>query len=118
MIRPTLLLTTQGRRSGKSRTSALVYGTDGADYLVVASNWGTERLPGWLHNLRAGGPAEVLVGRRRVAVTSREVLPEDTDHTRLWDIVNRVNRDLYRRYAKTLKRPLAVIVLTPTDSRG
>lgn len=34
---PTLLLTTTGRRTGQPRTSALIFGRDGDDYLVVAS---------------------------------------------------------------------------------
>ena len=34
---PTLLLRTTGRRSGVTRTNALVYARDGAGYLVVAS---------------------------------------------------------------------------------
>ena len=33
----TLLLTTRGRRSGKLRRTALIYGRDGDRYLVVAS---------------------------------------------------------------------------------
>ena len=37
---PTLLLRTTGARSGVTRTNALVYARDGADYLVVASNGG------------------------------------------------------------------------------
>jgi hypothetical protein len=35
---PTLLLRTAGRRSGATRTNALVYARDGNDYVVVASN--------------------------------------------------------------------------------
>nr|BFE79864.1 hypothetical protein GCM10020093_024650 [Planobispora longispora] len=35
---PTLLLTTRGRKSGKLRRTALIYGTDGGRHLLVASN--------------------------------------------------------------------------------
>ena len=48
---PTLLLDTTGARSGKTRTNALVYARDGEDYLLVASNGGSDRPPAWLHNL-------------------------------------------------------------------
>src|SRR3712207_5043596 len=34
---PTLLLTTRGRKSGKLRRTALIYGQDGDRYLLVAS---------------------------------------------------------------------------------
>jgi len=33
---PTLLLTTRGRKSGLLRRTALIYGQDGASYLLVA----------------------------------------------------------------------------------
>ena len=38
---PTLLLRTTGRRSGQTRTSALVYAEDAGRRLVCASNGGT-----------------------------------------------------------------------------
>src|SRR4051794_39675295 len=47
---PTLLLRTTGRRSGAVRTNGLVYACDGDDYLVVASNGGSDRPPAWLYN--------------------------------------------------------------------
>ena len=34
---PTLLLTTTGRKSGTLRRTALIYGRDGDDYVIVAS---------------------------------------------------------------------------------
>ena len=43
---PTLLLRSTGRRSGARRCNALVYATDGADYILVASNGGADRSPG------------------------------------------------------------------------
>ena len=61
---PTLLLRTVGARTGKPRTAALVYARDGDDYVVVASNGGDDRAPGWLHNVRARPDVEVQIGRR------------------------------------------------------
>ena len=40
---PTLLLRTTGRRTGVTRTNALVYASDGGRYLVVPSNGGADR---------------------------------------------------------------------------
>ena len=37
---PILLLTTTGRRTGKARTTPLMYGRDGQNWIVVASNGG------------------------------------------------------------------------------
>jgi F420H(2)-dependent quinone reductase len=50
---PSALLRTTGRRTGQVRTSALVYARDGRDYLLVASNGGSDRPPGWLFNIEA-----------------------------------------------------------------
>lgn len=36
----TLLLTTTGRKSGKQRRTALIYGKEGDNYIVVASRGG------------------------------------------------------------------------------
>lgn len=47
----TLLLTTRGRRSGKLRRTALIYGRDADRYVVVASNGGAKRHPAWYLNL-------------------------------------------------------------------
>jgi hypothetical protein len=47
----TLLLTTIGRRSGELRTTPVIYGQRGGDYLVVASNDGSDTPPAWYFNL-------------------------------------------------------------------
>lgn len=41
----TLLLTTRGRRTGKLRRTALIYGQDGDAYVVVASRGGAPHHP-------------------------------------------------------------------------
>ena len=48
-----LLLHTVGAKTGLARTNTLSYYRDGSDYLVVASNGGDRRAPGWYHNLKA-----------------------------------------------------------------
>src|SRR5213079_24607 len=58
---PTLLLTTTGRRTGEPRTSALIFGRDGDDYLVVASLGGAPQHPSWYLNLNANPVAEIQV---------------------------------------------------------
>ena len=58
---PTLLLTVTGRRSGKEQTSALIFGRDGDDYLVVASMGGAPMHPKWYLNLQANPTARIQV---------------------------------------------------------
>ena len=65
--RPSLLLTTLGRRTGRQRTNALIYYKDGSSWVVVASNSGSDHGPGWLANLRTEPDVRVQVGRRQWA---------------------------------------------------
>ena len=112
---PTLLLRSTGRRSGMTRTNALVYAPDGEDYLVVASNGGADKPPAWLHNVRAHPDVEVQIGRERRPATARVVERGDPDHERLWKIVNENNKDRYTAYQQQTDRPIPVIVLSPTS---
>jgi deazaflavin-dependent oxidoreductase (nitroreductase family) len=110
---PSALLRTAGRRTGKTRTSALVYARDGGDYLVVASNGGSDQPPGWLFNIQAKPEVEVQIGRQRFAATARVVGGDDPGHPRLWEIVNDNNHGRYRRYQARTARKIPVVVLTP-----
>src|SRR5213595_1319406 len=70
---PCLLLRTTGRRTGKTRTAALVYSKDDGGYAVVASNGGSDQPPGWLHNVRANPKVEIALGRSTQSATARIV---------------------------------------------
>jgi len=109
---PTLLLRTTGRRSGATRTNALVYAREGGDYLVVASNGGAPKHPAWLYNLRANPDVEVQVGRERQPGRARVVEPSDPDYERLWRIVNENNKDRYTAYQEQTDRPIPVVALS------
>ena len=110
---PCLLLRTTGRRTGKTRTSALVYALDGDDYVVVASLGGSNRPPAWLHNVRAEPHVGVQVGRRRFPALGTVVERDEPDHPRLWRLVNEVNRGRYDGYQAKTTRPIPVVRLTP-----
>jgi deazaflavin-dependent oxidoreductase (nitroreductase family) len=56
-----LLLTTKGRKSGERRTTPLIYGRSGDDYVVVASKGGSDEPPGWYANLQDDPEVEVQV---------------------------------------------------------
>src|ERR1700743_1786255 len=59
---PAVGLTHVGAKSGRTRTSALVYFTDGGRVILIASNFGGSRNPGWYHNVKAN-PIVTLYGR-------------------------------------------------------
>jgi deazaflavin-dependent oxidoreductase (nitroreductase family) len=111
---PCLLLRTTGKRSGKTRTSALVYARDGDDYLVVASLGGSDRAPGWLHNARVRPEVGVQVGRDRFPALATIVERADHDYDRLWRLANESNGGRYERYQARTSRPIPVVRLTPS----
>src|SRR3954449_3775384 len=70
---PTLLLTTTGLKSGVKRRTALIYGRDTADYVVVASKGGSDEHPAWYLNLEADPEVEIQGLDKTVAATARPV---------------------------------------------
>jgi deazaflavin-dependent oxidoreductase (nitroreductase family) len=107
---PILLLTTTGRRSGESRTSALIFGRDGDDYLIVGSMGGAPKHPSWYHNLAANPDAEIQVRGDHIPVTTRTA--SDDEKPRLWQIMTEVwpNYDVYQTRTD---RSIPVVVLSP-----
>ena len=72
---------------------------DGDDYLVVASNGGAPKAPGWYLNLKKQPEVEINVGATRLPVTARIVMPDDPDYARLWEIGStRTTTTVYRGY--------------------
>jgi deazaflavin-dependent oxidoreductase (nitroreductase family) len=77
--RSTLLLTTRGRRTGRWRTTALNYLTEGdVTYVLAGMGPGSD----WLRNLQADPHVQVQVGRRRVAARA-ETIVDPAEHRRV-----------------------------------
>lgn len=113
---PTLMLTTTGRRSGQPRVNSLVYARDGDDYLLVASNGGSDSPPAWLYNLEAKPEVTVQIRRERHSGTAKVVEPSDPAYDRLWKIVNDNNHDRYSAYQQQTSRPIPVVAVSPGGS--
>ena len=71
-----LLLTTQGRKTGRGRTLPLAYVEDKGELVIVASNGGSPRAPAWWLNLQSAKTARVQVGGERFEVGWRTAPPE------------------------------------------
>jgi deazaflavin-dependent oxidoreductase (nitroreductase family) len=112
---PVLLLTTTGRKSGAARTAPIVYLERGASLILIDTNAGNEKLPGWSHNLKANPQAEVQIGRRKLPVTARVAV--GTEREELWRACN----DQYGgfdEYITWMKRTPSVWVLEPAAAEG
>ena len=104
----TLLLTTTGRRSGEQRTSPLIYGRHGDDYLVVASKGGADEPPSWYVNLREKPEVDVQVMGDRFQARARDATPEEKPA--LWrEMTGRW--PAYDEYESNTSRDIPVVVL-------
>jgi deazaflavin-dependent oxidoreductase (nitroreductase family) len=70
-------------------TTSLTYARGGDSYLIVASNAGADRYPGWYHNLREHPDCEINIGPKRFAMTARRIPPDDAAYQRLWQLVTK-----------------------------
>jgi deazaflavin-dependent oxidoreductase (nitroreductase family) len=108
---PVLLLRTIGCKSGRERTAALVYVRDGDNLVVVASNGGSDRSPGWFFNLQKNPEVGVQIGRQRTRMRARIADPQE--RARLWPLVNRNNSNRYNGYQAKTKRQIPIVILYP-----
>ena len=110
---PTLLLITRGRRSGKLRRTALIYGKDGDHYLVVASNGGAPKHPLWYLNLGENAEVEVQVGAEKFTARTRTATAKEKP--RLWRLMSTIypQYDNYQVQASKAERDIPVIILEP-----
>ena len=79
---PTLLLTTTGRRSGKPRTTPVIYHRDGSRLVVSSENFGQRRPAAWPLNLLADPHATVQLGAASQTFTARPAAADEVD--RYW----------------------------------
>ncbi|MFN3340475.1 MAG: nitroreductase family deazaflavin-dependent oxidoreductase [Dietzia sp.] len=109
---PTLMLHVPGRKSGELRSTPLLCASWRNGLVIVGSNWGGEKMPAWVHNLRAAGEGEVdmSVYGARLTVDVRE-LPE-AERASAWDAAVRVWPN-YEIYATRTTRNLPIFHLTP-----
>ena len=105
-----LLLTTTGRKTGKPRTTPLLYLRDGERWVVVASNGGADWEPGWWLNLRAGGTGTVDIQGDKVTVSGAEI--QEPERAEVYQRLLEQVFD-YDTYQRTVSRRLAVVALTP-----
>ena len=107
---PVCLLTTKGRKSGRSRTVPLLYLSDGNDFIVVASQGGRPQHPGWYFNLEADPSGELMMGSRHLLVTAQPVSEEE--RAQLWPRMIAIYPP-FRDYQRRTTRLIPVVRLSP-----
>ena len=86
----------------------LIYGTNGDDYLIVASKGGADQPPAWYLNLKADPNVVVQVKGDRFEAQAREASPEEKAD--LWSTMT-AEWPAYDDYQKKTERDIPIIVL-------
>lgn len=113
---PTILMTTVGRRSGRERTTPLVFVRDGDDYLVANARPADERRNPWVSNLRAAGIARVQQHGRATEVTAHEL--DTAELEQWWPAMVDVWPAFADHYAATGERTMFRLSPTTTTTDG
>jgi len=108
---PAIVLTCVGAKSGVERDVPLAFMRDDAGWVVVASNFGREKHPGWMYNLKAHPDAWVTERGTKTAVTARVLT--DAERDAMWARIV-ANWPTFATYdARTPDRELQVFLLEP-----
>ncbi len=106
-----VILTTTGRKTGKTRKTPLVRVPHGDGYLVIASMGGQPKHPVWYLNVLAHPQVALQDGPDRRDYTARVV--EGDERAELWDVAVAAYAD-YADYQERCEREIPVVVLEPT----
>ena len=110
---PVLLLTTTGRKTGRKRTTPLLYIRDGNRLVIVASNGGRAIDPSWWMNLKRNPIAMVQVKDVKQTIYAQRAIGSEKE--RLWRLMTSVY-PAYDDYQKKTDRDIQVVVLMPKTS--
>jgi len=102
------LLTTKGRKSGKSHTIPLGYFADLDGYIVVASNGGSPHHPAWYYNLK-NDPQATFQALDKIMPVSAHFLSGD-DRAQAWQRIT-TSVPMYAEYAKEAGREIPLVLL-------
>ena len=111
---PVLILTSIGRKSGKSRSRPLLYLAEEDTYVVVASNGGSPTYPAWYLNLRMNPIVIIQIGRRKFTVIAEIADPQD--RARHWPKVAEMFSG-YDTYQGRTGRKIPIVVLKKALAR-
>ena len=103
-----LLLTVKGRKTGKQRTTPLLYFRNADNLLVVASKGGHPKHPEWYRNLVAN--PDVTVQIRQEKLPMRAVTATEDEKSRLWPEIVRAYKG-YGEYQRKTTRNIPVVIL-------
>ena len=105
-----LILTTTGRKTGKTRTVLLQFFRDGTNMVIVAANSGRSTHPGWFYNLKSTPTVRVQVMDRTLQVHAEELSSDEANA--FWPYILHVAQT-YERYRMATNRTIPLVRLVP-----
>ncbi len=107
----TLLLTTKGRKSGKTLILPLIYRPSGdGGYCVIASKGGAPAHPAWFLNLQANQDIHLKVANDEFKAVAK--IASGDERERLWTLMENYFAP-YARYKTATDREIPVVVFYP-----
>jgi deazaflavin-dependent oxidoreductase (nitroreductase family) len=112
---PMLLMTHTGARSGRTYVTPLLYFTDGPDQevVVIASNYGRERHPAWLANVKANPQVRLQARGRGGRYHAR--VAQGGERDRLFGLAKRLTRAYANYEQRASARTIQVVVCAPLE---
>jgi deazaflavin-dependent oxidoreductase (nitroreductase family) len=111
---PMVLLTHTGARSGRTYVTPLLYFTDRDDVILIASNYGRERHPAWLANVKANPEVRLQARGRGGRYRARIATPAERD--RLFTLAKRLTRAYASYEQRAVERTIQIVICTPLDA--
>jgi deazaflavin-dependent oxidoreductase (nitroreductase family) len=107
---PTLLLSTKGRKSGKTSLTPLIYSKQGNGFAVIASKGGAPNHPAWYLNLSDNPEVEIQVGPTHYKARARTAEP--AARKKIWADMVKLYPP-YDEYQARAGREIPVVILEP-----
>lgn len=112
-----LLLSTKGRKTGRTHTVPLTYYPDGEHFVLIAASAGADRDPDWYKNLVVHPDVTVQIGSLQQHMRAETVTDPD-ERERLWRLAVELE-DSEKGYEWTQEktsRLFPVVVLSNTEN--
>ena len=107
---PIIHLTMRGAKTGKLRLLPLVGIPDGADFALIATNFGQKHNPGWYYNLKAHPECHVQKNGKLEAYIAREA--NGQEYEKYWQLALSYYAG-YDKYRERAGRRIPIMVLEP-----
>ena len=107
---PVLLLTTTGRKTGKQRTTPVVFTRKNDEYLIAASAGGSNQNPTWLSNLNTKPEATIEIDGKQIKV--KALITSGDERDQLYELFKAMGPG-FIEYEKKTTRKIPVVRLQP-----